>query len=884
MNLYDNAAILALSFAAVYSLTAIILIDNNIYSKQMSYVIMFLDVTTIHSLLFFSVYQGNTASIFVLPSSIYTMYYPIIILSILRKMPINTCAGGIYASISYVAIMYRLYSSGKIQELHAQIFGNFYGGNLNFLNEIIKGTSLLIAGVIGCITARNLVRAHKRTKEISNNLEENRLRLEGISSNIQGILVQFILHTDSSIEILYLSKSIRYFIDFDLEEIKNNPNVILNLIAPNDIQEIEARLEASRWQPGAWKQDFRVLQEGKPERWFRFITTPVNKENGKVLCNSLILDIQKEKETEERLTRAKEEAEQANKTKQDFLANMSHELRTPLNGIIGMAELLLDTELSAVQKEYLETLRNSGETLLSIINDILDFTKIEAGKLSLKKQVFLVEDLLKETFTPFLPTTSQKKINLYVRYDEKVPKEITASKNRFRQILINIIGNAVKFTYTGYILVTVGFQQNPIPKIRFSIKDTGIGIPEKHLTRVFEKFTQVDSSLRREFTGTGLGLSISKQLSSLLGGDISVQSEQGLGTEFLIELPVTVNSWEKRRHSITKVVCISADATEASVLESNLSFFYDSITVYSTYQDAKPAIDKYADVFYSANAQDVPDNLSKICKASYRINKRNLKQNSLSSTELVHPLYLSSLADTVKRDAPAQEQSNETQSKTTKLQVLLAEDNDINQRVLTAMLERSGCTVETAKDGAEATAFSRNKKYDLIFMDCQMPGTDGIEATIRIRGSGKNQNTPIIAVTGHAMHGDRERFLQKGMNDYIAKPITKNIVQEKLEKWAPDVETKADNSKKINLDFIQLYGFHIEDPKDLYQNIITEIMAELETALNQKSDEHTQHMQEAARLLSLAGKAETAEMLKKGQADIQDIYNMLKEECDQLRH
>ena len=565
-----------------------------------------------------------------------------------------------------------------------------------------------------------------------------------------------------------------------------------------------------------------TLQAGHQERVYQVLRFPFTGPNGKKLVGSISIDVTERHRLERALREAnallaaeKKTAEEATNAKSQFLSAMSHEIRTPLNGVIGMAGLLLHTNLDAEQLSYARMVTESADTLLELVNDILDFSKIEAGRLTLEETPFDLESLIEDAQSLTSFKAQEKSLELALWYPNEMPRRFVGDAGRIKQVVMNLLSNAVKFTPDGYVFseVEVGETVNGRSMVRISVHDTGIGIGEEKQSHLFKRFAQADESITRRFGGSGLGLSIAKQVMELMGGEVGMKSVEGAGSTFYCQLPLQLDEEEARAADANNLLAgmrvavtggqfvgrfVVAEWCQRWGMKTKTCDLPNLQSLLRTAEETRcPFQFVILDGGRAALTEGVLDvrtisgkNPPKLVLLSADAWEpaRDLGADAVMQVPVRGRVLKEKLIELVRGSAEPSARKTQTPIASIKKaiigRVLVADDNLINQKLACALLRKLGCDVDTADGGSEAVQKVNQNDYDLVFMDCVMPDIDGFAATLAIRNlAGECARVPIVALTASATTEDRDRCFSVGMNDFLTKPIRSEQLAECIGKW-----------------------------------------------------------------------------------------------------
>ena len=687
-------------------------------------------------------------------------------------------------------------------------------------------------------------RVEERTAELRLEVNERKQAEEKLQSSLKELEdLKFALdqhcivaRTDSRGVITYANEKFCTVSKYAPEELIGQTHALVN--SRHHPQEFFAGLWKTVLGGKTWRGEVKNRAKDGSFYWVDTTVVPFCDASGRpIQFIAIRKEITELKRVEEEMRAAKDVAERASQAKSEFLANMSHEIRTPLNGIMGMTDLALETQLTREQREYLETAKSSSDSLLTVINDILDFSKIEAGKMDLDCVDFDFRETVESTLKALALRADEKGLELLCEIDAGVPEVMRGDAVRLRQVITNLAGNAIKFTEQGEVglKIETASTQGEELTLHFTVSDTGVGILPSKLKMIFDPFSQADSSTTRRYGGTGLGLTISTRLVRMMGGEIWVESEAGKGSKFHFTVQMAIGErkatkegggglpedlWGRRalvvddnatnrkileamlRHWRMKPMCAESGEMALAMMESSREAgeAFDLIVT----DMHMPEMDGFQLVEQMRRGQmGKGATIVMLTSAGGRKDVERCQKLGVSAY-LLKPIRQAELRQTIARVLGARTEEKTRQPErpakqaaadksTESLSVLVAEDNAVNQRLILRLLEKRGHRVTVASNGRDALDATGRESFDLVFMDLQMPEMDGFEATatIRARERGTGAHLPIVALTAHAMKGDREKCLAGGMDDYLTKPIQPPELEALLERWSARVQVKA---------------------------------------------------------------------------------------------
>jgi PAS domain S-box-containing protein len=673
-----------------------------------------------------------------------------------------------------------------------------------------------------------------KRKVAEQKLKQREQQFSSLIHNIPSTFYQYAFNHDWSLS--FITDAIESVSGYPASLFVSNKMTLADITHPDDTHIIGKTVHNAIEAHHAYAVEYRIIHKDRSIRWLHDKGTPIyDDEKQPLFLQGAIFDITENKQVELELEKAKQSAEQANRFKSDFLSNMSHEIRTPMNAIIGLGYLAMQTDLTSQQQDYIRKIQSASQSLLTIINDILDFSKIEAGKLHLETVNFKLDSIFENLGDLFRLPAEEKDIELIFDISPKIPVSLIGDPTRLSQILINLCSNAIKFTDQGEIKISVKAIETSESRaiLKFSVTDSGCGIEKNKQQHLFDSFFQTDASTTRLHGGTGLGLAISKQLVEMMDGSIGINSIKGQGSTFFFYIECGLDPHQELQFTLPqpdlrgiRVLIVDDNISSRYVLRNQLASLSFKVTAVASASEAYSAL-KSADKLFDLILMDwsLPDTNGlvaiKYIRESLNLNKipaiimatANAQETVAKQTEnnhltdfIIKPAPPSTLFDTIIKVLQPSPVLKSTAVKiknpTLSGSVLLAEDNKINQQVAEELLKSFGLKVKIAQNGLDAVnqLNASNAPFDLVLMDIQMPEMDGLQATQKIRTNSAFADLPIIAMTAHAMVGDRDKSLAAGMNEHITKPIDPAELYKVLKRWlqysdntALPPETKTDN-------------------------------------------------------------------------------------------
>ncbi len=726
---------------------------------------------------------------------------------------------------------------------------------------------------------------HGRAAEIE--ADDAHAQLLAITENLPGAVYQFIRTKDGGRRLAFVSSRIKTLVGLSAAEAMADFTRVLDAIVDEDRKAVDDSMREAANALTTWQHDFRMRCADGRVRWMHGHAEPRFRADGSVVWNGYWVDINDRKSMEAALSDARHDAERANTAKSDFLARMSHEIRTPLNAVVGLTQLLDTTPLNPLQTDYVSKLGHASKALMAVVNDILDLSRIEAGKFTLEQAPFLLESVLDTVCGVTRTPLAGKPVELIVRLDPGLPRRFVGDAGRLTQILINLCGNAVKFTERGEVELAIELHQRRDDRLilRFRVRDTGIGMPAEHIERLFDAFAQADESVSRRYGGTGLGLTICRHLARAMGGRIQAFSAPGEGSAFEVTLPlavdpdqqplerftdhpvvVVVEPHQRARHVVMNLLEQSGavalgfetvDELLATLESGRLASLPRLLLIADTAQvDSDAWLDRLAPegraipfvVMSAEPGRGV---------ARWEQHGRAILAKPVLAGAL-HRLLLELLYGKPLAAAPA---ATPLELPLNGRRILVVDDNDINRDVARKLLMRSGAEVIEAADGREALRQLDRQAVDLVLMDVQMPGMDGLTATRAIRQRADGQGLPVLAMTASVLPEDRERCIQAGMDGHVVKPFAMARLLEAIAQWLPPSTLDDGSGLPGRLPGICLSDGlrHMDGDQHLLLNVLSRFREQQSTAIARLQDAlHAGEQEVAHRLLhTLKGLAET---------------------------
>ncbi len=679
--------------------------------------------------------------------------------------------------------------------------------------SVLRRADGSLRGLVGTVTDITAVRAAERR------IAEAERMLREVTSMAPVVVFRARFDADNNLSFDFVSEASKQVIGVPAEELLRDSSARFRTVIEEDRERLRSAILESGRHHSVLENRYRVWVDGRIKTIIGK-TVPAKQPDGSVIFNGYWSDVSELVDQEQALVASREAAEVANRAKSSFLATMSHEIRTPLNGVLGMANLLRDTELSAQQRDFVQTILVSGDALLTVINDILDYSKIESGRMDLEKAPLSVVRLFEDSVEILGERARAKALELVVEVGEGVPGWIQGDFARLRQVLVNLVSNAVKFTERGEVVISatrIAGAATEEPRIRFAVRDTGIGVDPSRIAVLFDAFTQGDASTTRKYGGTGLGLAISRRLVRLMGGDLKVESEPGRGSTFHFTLAAKAAEPEsdtapapQRGVSGLKLLVVDDNRTNLRVLAQQLERWGASVRAASSAAEAlellEPGFDAAVLDFHMPGMDGVqlarairgrPETakLPLVLLSSSMLRRADEAEKGLFASQLLKPArqqhLLAAIAAAASgttydawRARPERTAASRLLAEHIPLSILVADDVEVNRRLALLVLKGLGYEAQAVSSGSEALDALAARAYDLVLIDVQMPDMSGFAATRRIIELYGEKRPRIVAMTAYAMASDRENCLAAGMDDYLAKPFTPEALVEVLERAA----------------------------------------------------------------------------------------------------